>query len=127
VELQIFEGGQLLGTTQTERILMTAGRHDLDLVNETLEFRGRQSIQVPPGKVTSLRVQLPTGSLNVNAIPWAEVSIDGERKGETPLGNLSLPIGPHEIVFRHPQFGEQRHAIVIKAGVPARMSVDLRK
>jgi hypothetical protein len=127
VGLQIFEGGQLVGTTQTERILMTAGRHDLELVNETLDFRGRQSVQVGPGKVVPLRVQLPTGSLNVNAIPWAEVFIDGERKGETPLGNLSLSIGPHEVVFRHPQFGEQRQAIVVKAGAPARVSVDLRK
>jgi hypothetical protein len=47
--------------------------------------------------------------------------------GETPIGNLSMSVGPHEIVFRHPELGEQRHAVTVTAGAPARLSVDLRK
>ena len=127
VELQVYEGTQLLGTTQSDRILMTAGRHELDVVNDTLGYRAHQSVQVPPGKLVSLKIQLPKGSLSVNAIPWADVLVDGEPKGQTPIGNLSLTIGPHEVVFRHPQFGEQKHAVTVTAGTPARVSVDLRK
>ena len=58
-------------------------------------------------------LELPNGTVNLNASPWAEVWIDGQRVGETPIGNLSVPIGPHEVVFRHPQFGEKRHAISV--------------
>jgi len=43
------------------------------------------------------------------------------------LGNLSLAIGPHEIVFRHPELGEQRHAATVTLNSQARLSVDLRK
>ncbi len=127
VELQVFEGTELLGTTQSDRILMTTGRHDLDVVNDTLGFRARQTVQVPPGRMVAVKVQLPKGSLSVNAIPWADVSIDGVPAGQTPIGNLSLTIGPHEILFRHPQLGEQRHAVTVTMKAPARLSVDLRK
>jgi hypothetical protein len=82
---------------------------------------------IRPGKVTPLDIELPTGRLQVNAIPWSEVLIDGERAGDTPLGNLQLPIGPHRILFRHPQFGEQTRTVVIAVGALTRLSVDLRK
>ena len=53
--------------------------------------------------------------------------MDGDRVGETPIGNLPLTIGSHEIVFRHPEFGEQRHAATVGLKAPARLSVDMRK
>jgi len=36
--------------------------------------------------------------VNINATPWAEVWIDGKSFGETPLGNISVAPGEHEIV-----------------------------
>jgi hypothetical protein len=65
--------------------------------------------------------------VSVNAIPWANVFIDGQSAGETPLGNLSVPIGPHEFVFRHPQLGEQHRVIMVTIREPMRLSVDLTK
>jgi hypothetical protein len=38
-----------------------------------------------------------------------------------------VAVGPHEVIFRHPDLGEQRHAITVTAASPARLSVDLRK
>jgi hypothetical protein len=54
------------------------------------------------------------------------VAIDGKPAGQTPLANLSIPIGSHEIVFRHPQFGEQRHTVVVKAEDITRVSASFR-
>jgi hypothetical protein len=65
--------------------------------------------------------------LSLNASPWAEVFVDGERIGETPIGNLSRPIGRHEVIFRHPQLGEHREVVVVTASGPTRLGVDLRK
>ncbi len=127
VELQVFEGDRLVGSSLSDRVLMTAGRHDIDLVNETLGYRSSQTVVVTPGRVAPVKVQLPKGTLSINALPWAEVFVDGQRVGETPIGNLSLTIGPHEVLFKHPQFAEQRHAVTVTAKVPARVSVDLRK
>lgn len=127
VELQIFENKRLIGTSQSDRLMVTSGRHDIEMVNEALGYRQVRTIQVPPGRVTPLKVEWPKGTIAINALPWADVWIDGERVGETPIGNLSLPIGPHEIVFRHPELGEQRYATTVSLKTPARVSVDLRK
>ena len=127
VELQIFEGKRLVGTSQSDRLMMAAGRHEIDVVNETLGYRQTRTVQVAAGKTAALKLEWPKGSLAINALPWAEVWIDGERIGETPIGNLSLPIGPHEILFRHPDLGEQRYATTVSLKAPVRVSVDLRK
>jgi hypothetical protein len=126
VAIDIVEGGRLLGSTETDRIMMTAGRHELDLVNETLGYRSHRVVQVPPGKVQPLAIELPQGVINLNAAPWAEVFIDGRRVGETPIGNLPVAIGPHEIVFRHPQLGEKRQAVSVTLNAPVRLSVDMK-
>ncbi len=124
--LEIREEGRLIGTTEADRLMLAAGRHDIELVNETLGYRVTRVVQVMPGKVASLAVDLPRGVVHFNATPWAEVWVDGTRVGETPIGNLSIPIGPHEVVFRHPQFGEKRHAISVTMSAPTRVSVDMK-
>lgn len=126
VAMEIREGGRLLGTSEADRIMMTAGRHDLEVVNETLGYRSTRTVQVPPGKVAALSIDLPQGAINVNASPWAEVWIDGRRVGETPIGNLPIAIGPHEVVFRHPQFGEKHQAVSVTLSAPVRVSVDMK-
>ena len=65
--------------------------------------------------------------MSINAIPWAEVFIDGTRVGETPLGNLPQTLGPHEIVFRHPQLGERRVNAMVTLKETARISIDMRQ
>jgi hypothetical protein len=126
VLMEIHEGGRLIGTTDSERLMMSAGRHEIELVNETLGYRGTKVVQVPAGKVAAVPVELPQGIVNINALPWAEVWIDGKRVGETPIGNLAVTIGPHEMVFRHPQFGEKKQAVSVTMHAPVRLSVDMK-
>jgi hypothetical protein len=125
-EIEIREGGRMLGTSDAERIMLAAGRHQLELANDALGFSSSRVVQVQAGKVAPIAVDLPRGVVSLNASPWAEVWIDGQRAGETPVGNLSVPIGPHEVVFRNPQLGEKRHAISVTLGAPVRLSVDMR-
>ena len=40
----------------------------------------------------------PKGQVSINAIPWAEVFVDDERLGETPLANVPVTIGTREFV-----------------------------
>ena len=107
--------------------MVPAGRHELEIVNDTLGYRMTRTVTVAPGQVAPIKLELPKGALAVNALPWAEVWIDGERIGETPIGNISVTIGSHEVVFRHPELGEQRHRTVVTLNAPTRLSVDLRK
>jgi hypothetical protein len=127
VILEMREAGKLIGNTETSRLLLPTGQHDIDFENKTLGFSTRRSVRVTAGKTTATNIDLPNGLVSVNALPWAEVWIDGERIGETPIGNLSRQIGSHEVLFRHPQLGERRETVIIAAGKPARIGVDLRK
>jgi hypothetical protein len=122
IELEVFEGDRRLGSSATGIVSARAGRHDLELVNSVLGFRSRQSVEVRGGQVVSVAVSPPNGRVNINAAPWAEVWVDGRSMGETPIGNLSLPLGEHEVVFRHPQFGEQRKTVVVRLDGVTRVS-----
>ena len=126
-DVQIFENKRLIGTSQSDRLMVSAGKHDIEIVNDLVGYRTTRTVQVAAGKVTPIKVEFPKGNIALNAVPWAEVWVDGEKIGETPIGNLSLSLGPHEVVFRHPELGEQRHAALVTLKTPARLSVDLRK
>ena len=126
-DVQIFEGKRLIGTSQSDRLMVSAGRHEIEIVNDVIGYRTTRTVQVSAGRVTPVKVEFPKGTIALNAVPWAEVWVDGEKIGETPIGNLSLSLGPHEVVFRHPELGEQRHAALVTLKTPARLSVDLRK
>ena len=127
ITLQLRQGGRLIGTTETERLMLPSGEHEIELVNEALGYRTSRKIAVVAGQTTSVRVEVPSGSLSINALPWAEVWVGGERIGETPIANLSRTIGSYEVVFRHPQLGERRENVVVTLQQPARLGVDMRR
>jgi hypothetical protein len=125
-EMQLSEGGKLVGTTGTDRLMLPAGPHDLVLSNPALEFEATLSVQVAAGKTVTPTVTIPTGLLSINATPWADVLLDGQAVGTTPLANLSVPVGTHEIIFRHPQLGERRQTVIVKARTPMRVGISFR-
>lgn len=125
--LDVAEQGQVLGNSNGARLMLTAGDHVLDFSNAELGFRAQQNVRVEPGVGTTISVELPPGVISVNAQPWAEVWVDGERVGETPLGNVSRPLGPHEVVLRHPELGERRFPVVVRLNQPVRVTADLRR
>jgi hypothetical protein len=127
VELDVFEGGTLVGTTRTSQIMLEAGPHTLQLVNEALGYRQAKDVRVEAGRSTHIPVELPQVIVQVNATPWAEVWVDGTRVGETPLGRLTLTIGQHEFVFRHPELGEKTITAVVRADVATRLATDMRQ
>ena len=124
--VEIHEDGRLIGTTDADRVMLASGAHELEFVNELLGYRATRAVHITPGKVMTLSLELPRGVVSLNASPWAEVFLDGQPVGETPIGNLSVPIGPHEIMFRHPQFGEKRHAVSVTTRAPVRISVEMK-
>jgi len=126
-ELRIYENNQLLGTSQSDRIMVSAGRHTFQIANEALGFRQTRVVNVLPGRVSAVKPAWPAGSMSLNAIPWAQVWIDGQQVGETPLANVAVPIGSHEVLFRHPDLGEKLVRTVVTLEAPAKVSVDLRQ
>ena len=126
VEVQVLEGDRVLGSSSDGPIVAAAGRHEFEFVNSALGYRARRVVNLKAGAVVSLSLPHPEGRISINATPWAEVWIDNMHVGETPLANLSIPIGEHEVSFRHPSFREQRHTAVVRFDAPTRISADLR-
>jgi len=62
--------------------------------------------------------------LTIIARPWANITIDGEDAGVTPLGTLELPAGQHEIVFRHESYPFIHREVDLKAGLLDTLAVD---
>jgi hypothetical protein len=64
-----------------------------------------------------------TGLVNIIAIPAARIYLRGRSLGETPLANLSLPVGTHELEAR-PAEGDgpvRRQRVTVVEGETARV------
>jgi len=126
IELKILEGERVLGSTADGPIVTTAGTHQLDLLNTALGYRVRQTVTIRAGVLTPLTITPPMGRLSINADPWAQVLIDDKPIGDTPVANVSVSLGEHQVIFRHPQLGERRETVVVRADVPTRVSTSFR-
>jgi hypothetical protein len=127
IELKVLEGDRVLGSTADGPIVTTAGTHQLDLVNSALGYRVRQTVTIRAGVLSPLTITPPMGRISINAEPWAQVLIDDRPIGDTPLANVSVSLGEHEVVFRHPQMGERRETVIVRADVPARVSTTFQR
>jgi len=126
-DVEIMEGTDVIGSGGAAKVMLAAGRHDLLLVNRSLEYQETRKIDIDPGKVTAVRADPPWATLSANARPWADMFVDGKSVGQTPIGRLAVLIGTHEVLFRHPQLGERRENVVVRTKGPNRIAVDFTK
>jgi hypothetical protein len=80
-------------------------------------------MKIEPGRVASYSVTLPVTPLHVDAPDGMEVSIDGQGTGVTPLGEISVAVGTHEIAGRGADGRERRQSVEAKVGEPAEVSL----
>ena len=125
--VDVVENGEVVGASGAAKIMLAAGRHDVVLRNQAVGYEEPRTIDIAPGAVASVSVAPPKGLLNVNARPWADVFVDGASVGPTPLANIEVAAGPHDVTFRHPQLGERTEHVMIKAAGANRVAVDLTK
>lgn len=125
-EVQVLEQNEVLGTSARAKFLIPTGRHEVDLVNQSLDYHDQRRVEIEAGKTTALRLDAKA-TLSVNARPWAEVTIDGNAAGQTPISNATVSLGTHQIIFRHPDFGERQQSVVVTAKGPNRVGVDMTK
>jgi hypothetical protein len=125
--LQIYEAGRLLGITESERLMLPAGDHQLTFADQRTGFQVARSVRIEPGGQTAVTIQVPRAPVNVNAIPWAEVWMANERLGETPIGNVMLPLGPQQLELRHPELGTKRVSLLVSLNGQNRVSVNMRE
>jgi hypothetical protein len=126
VILNVAADGKNIGNTDQSRMMLPPGKHLLTFTNKELGYTGSQEVLVEPGEVKSVSVE-PKGPVNLNALPWAEVWLEGTKLGDTPLADTQVPIGLHEFVFKNPQYGERKVSATIKASGNLPVTVDYLK
>jgi hypothetical protein len=126
-DIEVVEHDDVIGSGATSKIMVAAGRHDVTLINRSLGYQEARRIEVAAGKTMAIRVDPPKVLVSVNARPWAEVTLDGNSVGQTPISNLLVTVGTHEMVFRHPQLGERRQSVTVTAKGTNRIAADLTK
>jgi serine/threonine-protein kinase len=68
------------------------------------------------------------GTVYLNAVPWAAVTIDGNRIGNTPIRNLALAAGRHRVVLENSPQALQREVEIQVTGDESQVFlVDLRR
>ena len=126
VTLDIAENGKPIGTTEQGRLMLSPGRHTLTFSSQAMDYKTTQVVDIEPGEERSISL-VPTGDLSANAMPWAEVWMNGAKVGETPIAHLRVPLGTHEVVFKNPKFPDKQVTVTVTATGTAAAFVDFTK
>ena len=123
-DVEVFDGKSPVGGSGA-KVMLAAGRHTVRLVNASLGYDERRAVSVAAGKIARITIDAPKTTIDINARPWADISIDGVDVGQTPLAHVPVSLGNHVVQFRHPQLGEQRRTITVTSRGPNRITADL--
>jgi hypothetical protein len=64
------------------------------------------------------------GLLQLVVKPWAEVSVDDQVVGTTPLQPVRLKPGTHTVRLTHPAYRPLQRKLTIEAGKTERLEID---
>ncbi|MFH1760392.1 MAG: serine/threonine-protein kinase [bacterium] len=90
-------------------------------------------VQVSSGHTRNLSINLKPltvgfGSIHIHSKPWAELYIDGERKGITPTKSpISLSAGKHEVELKRSGFKVHKQTVRISRDMKIALKVTLEK
>ena len=129
VAADVFLNGELLGSSPIELPPMAFGEHDVRVEKEgflPLEER----FELVAGDVIAplvFALQSARISLFLESVPaGAAVTIDGERSGQTPLEDVELEPGQHEIQVSRKGYNSWRSVVVARAGESVNLVARLR-
>jgi hypothetical protein len=121
VKLEILENGRSIGSTERGRILASPGPHTIEVTSQAMGFRESRQIDIKPGEVVALTIQMPPATLEIVAPADSEIFVDGKSVGQAPLGPIQVQVGTREIMMRHATLGERRQVISVTYSSPARI------
>jgi hypothetical protein len=126
-DLEVSEDGRPLGTTGRATVIVSPGHHHLEFTNISLGLKLRQTVDTEPGKLATVPLDLPMGTLNLTSDQPAEVAVDGQPVGSTPVSGLTVPLGKHEIAFQNPKYGRLVYSVSATLAGPVRLTASFKK
>jgi hypothetical protein len=84
-----------------------------------------QSVKIAPGETVNVLAKLAPlskGAINVTAIPWAYIHINGKESGATPKVLRDIPEGKVEVKLSNPAYRPYSTIVTVKANEQAEVS-----
>jgi serine/threonine-protein kinase len=85
------------------------------------------AVPTPAPRPTETPEPEGTGLLQVAVQPWATVTVDGKRFGDTPIDKIPLDSGRHRVRLENPLWEPHESEVVIRAGQTWKLTFDFRK
>jgi hypothetical protein len=124
---EIYINGQHYGATPKTIKALKVGNYSLRLENPNYD-EWTTKVTVSGGKTANISHKFEGfGKIIVNAVPWGNVYLDGELKGQTPITIQKVPARMHEITISREGYTEVRRSVEIKTGSSEQISVKLQK
>ena len=95
------------------------GEHFAFEIAFTHKLSPREHVERPPHPVAEI------GKLSVKTEPYSDVYEGGRYLGQTPLAELALSAGTHELTFKNPSHAPYKQTITIAAGKTKKLSLNL--
>ena len=127
IEVTVSDGGKGLQLDATNRVLLKPGVHTIRVDNRELEFTQIRQVEIEPGGIARLSVEVPQSTLSVTGSIGADVLVDGSKVGETPLTNFQIKIGTREVMVTDPTSGMMRNVTVTVTTRPAHVDIPLTR
>jgi hypothetical protein len=120
--------GRPLGETP-DVFALTYGSHQLVLEKNGYQVWERTiTIPVSGNRVAVELDKLPLGTVILKVSPYADVYIDGEKKGTgTTRVKDTLDPGTYTIEFRHPHFGTVTRVVEVASNDTTEVTIDMEK
>jgi hypothetical protein len=126
IEVEISEGARQVHPDEKNLVLLGPGSHTLRFENKSLGYHDTRQVAIKAGQTVSILIDPPPSTLSVTATSAAEVLVDGERVGETPLTDHPIKLGTRDITVRSESSGERKFTITVGTQA-ARVDVDFAK
>jgi hypothetical protein len=128
--VNVFLGRTSLGKTPLKEASLPAGRNKLRLVSRESGIDYPLEVEVAAGETVTKSVTVGKGKLRIKALPWAQVVVDGNDLGTTPLPAQPLYAGTHTVVLTYkPENGTpktKREQLSLQEGEDRLLEADLR-
>jgi hypothetical protein len=123
-EAQVYLDGNPAGMTPLEIHPVLSGDHKVSFTAYGVEKAF--TLQVRPKAKTSFVCTLEGAELSVESDPRAEITLDDNPMGETPLIAKNLPVGPRRITAQLPGYESQTKIVILRGDLPKELYFKLK-
>ena len=123
IDVKVAADGRPLTLDDQGRVMLPSGAHQLTVQNRALGYTETRTVEIKPGDTTPFSIVVPKTSLSVTTSSPAEVWVDGEPAGPTPVSNFPVDIGTREVLVRAADQGERRATVTATVN-PVSVAID---